>query len=62
MFVNDKLEGISKKYYKNGKLSKETPYKDGKREGVQKSYYDSGELKYKRPIKNEFCPVLVSCK
>ena len=38
------LDGIVKKYYKNGKLAYEWSYKDGTQEGVATSYFKSGSL------------------
>ena len=39
-------------YYPNGKLKKETNYKNGKKHGLQKLYYKSGKLKDTREYYN----------
>ena len=37
-FQNGELEGLSKKYYKNGEISQEYSYHHGKADGVQRIY------------------------
>ncbi|MBO7244784.1 MAG: toxin-antitoxin system YwqK family antitoxin [Alphaproteobacteria bacterium] len=44
--------GILKEYYENGKLKRETPYKNGVNEGIEKGYYESGNLFGEVPYKN----------
>ncbi|MCH1478554.1 MAG: toxin-antitoxin system YwqK family antitoxin, partial [Crocinitomicaceae bacterium] len=44
-YLNGKKEGISKKWYKNGKLKSEANYKGGKKEGPCKNWYSNGQLK-----------------
>src|SRR5690606_1336582 len=36
-------QGITKMFYKDGKLHAEIHFKDGKKHGLEKSYYKSGE-------------------
>ncbi|WP_372446177.1 toxin-antitoxin system YwqK family antitoxin, partial [Helicobacter bilis] len=37
----------------NGKLERETPFKNDKAEGIAKEYYESGELRAETPFKND---------
>ena len=48
----DKKEGIERRYYKNGTLFHEIPYKDDKEEGMVKIYYSSGKLLAEIPYNN----------
>lgn len=49
----DKISGcVVKEYNSNGKLWRETPYKNGKFEGVAKVYYENGKLMGEIPFKN----------
>lgn len=41
-YVNDKLEGVRKVYYKSGKLSEELGYKNGIQDGVSNQYAENG--------------------
>lgn len=43
-YKNDKLDGLSKEYHKNGNLYLETEWKDDIRHGITKQYYPSGKL------------------
>jgi hypothetical protein len=43
-FINDKLNGIQKKYYKSGKIMAEIPYKDDQPGIGIREYTDKGEL------------------
>lgn len=43
-YVNDKLEGIRKVFYSDGKVAEETPYKNGKKNGVARKYSGEGKL------------------
>jgi antitoxin component YwqK of YwqJK toxin-antitoxin module len=47
-----KAFGISRGYYKSGKLLSETPYVDGKINGLEKGYYENGSLMYESPMIN----------
>lgn len=42
---NGHLNGVSKLYFENGTVEKESSYADDVRQGVTNSYYESGELK-----------------
>ncbi|MDY5822692.1 MAG: toxin-antitoxin system YwqK family antitoxin, partial [Helicobacter sp.] len=49
----DKISGcVEKKYDLNGKLWRETPYKNGKVDGITKEYYENGNLATETPYKN----------
>ncbi|WP_285818655.1 toxin-antitoxin system YwqK family antitoxin [Helicobacter bilis] len=49
----DKKTGCVKmKYYANGDIREERPYKDGKEHGSIKSYYENGKLKFEIPTEN----------
>ena len=48
-----KRHGISKIYYKNGRLQQITPYKNGIREGLIKTYRDDGSLDAVLEFKND---------
>ena len=41
-YVNGKLNGVRKVYYKSGEIAEETIYKDGIKNGIYKSYTESG--------------------
>ncbi|WP_394758676.1 toxin-antitoxin system YwqK family antitoxin [Flavobacterium sp.] len=43
-YVNDKIEGIRKVFYTNGKLAEEVPYKNNLKEGISKKYSKKGKL------------------
>ncbi len=50
----DKISGcVEKEYDPNGKLWRETPYKNGKFDGVAKVYYENGKLMGEIPFKND---------
>ena len=40
------------KNYKNGQVSEEYNYKDGKQDGLYKGYYENGQLSYKANYKD----------
>ncbi len=40
--VDGEVSGISKTYYKNGRLEAEMHFKDGKLDGLSKEYYEDG--------------------
>ncbi len=40
-----KREGISRLYYRNGKLKRESMYKNGKKEGIEEEYSKNGVLR-----------------
>ena len=44
-YENGKREGVSKKYFKNGKLYASTTYKNDYLHGLRKTYYSSGQVK-----------------
>lgn len=44
-YASHKLDGVSKTWYKNGRLKAEAHYKDGKLEGSLRSYWDNGQRK-----------------
>ncbi|MCI5786346.1 MAG: hypothetical protein MR025_02705 [Helicobacter trogontum] len=49
----DKQRGCAaREYHKNGRLERETPYKDNKRNGVEKGYHENGRLKSQVPYKD----------
>lgn len=42
----DKISGcVEREYHSNGKLMRETPYKNGEMEGMVKQYYENGNIK-----------------
>ncbi|MDR2904931.1 MAG: hypothetical protein LBU73_03150 [Helicobacteraceae bacterium] len=43
---------IRKSFYDSGKVSYETPYKNGKQEGVAKAFYENGKLAHETSYKN----------
>jgi antitoxin component YwqK of YwqJK toxin-antitoxin module len=48
-YINGKKNGLEKQYFcNNGKLWKETIYKDNEPDGQETEYYETGELKYTR--------------
>jgi hypothetical protein len=47
------MDGVVKHYYKNGKVSKEIFYTNGKKNGKYTEFYKSGEVKYKTFFKND---------
>ncbi|WP_281650667.1 toxin-antitoxin system YwqK family antitoxin [Helicobacter bilis] len=50
----DKISGcVEREYHSNGKLMRETPYKNGKIEGIEKWYDESGNLASEIPHKND---------
>jgi antitoxin component YwqK of YwqJK toxin-antitoxin module len=44
--MNNSLDGIYKKYYRNGQLKEESTYSKGKRIGKCVIYYENGQLEY----------------
>lgn len=46
-------EGVCRRWYKNGKLRKESNYKDGKLEGVHRRWYKNGKLKEESNYRND---------
>ena len=42
LYVNGKLNGIRKVFYKSGEIAEETTYKDGIKNGAYKSYAENG--------------------
>ncbi len=43
-YIEGKLEGIQKYWYKNGQLEYEKHYKNGKQEGIQQRWQENGQL------------------
>lgn len=43
-YTDDKLEGLRKVFYIDGKLAEEVPYKDNLKEGISKKYSKQGKL------------------
>ncbi len=43
-YVDDKIEGVKKIFYPNGKVAEEVPYKNNLKEGIAKKYSDKGKL------------------
>lgn len=54
MYDHGKKEGISTKFYKNGKIYHETPYVHGKMDGVKKKFYENGVVMAETPYKQNF--------
>lgn len=44
-YVDDKKQGVEKKYYKSGNEESEIYYVDGNENGTYKAYYESGQLR-----------------
>lgn len=42
VYVNGKLNGVRKVFYKSGEIAEETAYKDGAKNGAYKSYAENG--------------------
>ena len=53
-YVNGKLNGIRKVFYKSGKIAEETTYKDGFKNGIYKSYAENGIVLEETNYKNNF--------
>lgn len=51
-YVNGKLNGVRKVFYKSGVLAEETTYKDGVKEGLYKSYTENGIVLEESNYKN----------
>lgn len=51
-YVNGKLNGVRKVFYKSGKIAEETTYKDGIKNGTYKSYAENGILLEESNYKN----------
>jgi len=43
-YVNDKLEGVRKVFFTDGKIAEEVPYKNGLKNGISKIYTKAGTL------------------
>ena len=52
-YVEGKIEGMRKWFYKDGSLGWEQPYIQGKAEGLQKIYYPSGAIKIEETYKDD---------
>lgn len=50
---NGKIEGVYKKYYKNGNINVEWNYINGLRNGMSKKYYINGHLNWKCNYSND---------
>lgn len=53
IYVNGKLNGVRKVFYKSGIMAEETTYKNGKKEGVYKSYAENGIVLEESNFKND---------
>jgi antitoxin component YwqK of YwqJK toxin-antitoxin module len=51
-YKNDKLDGVSKTYYKSGNIKKTVEYKDGDMHGAYTMYYEDSVLKSVKTYKN----------
>lgn len=52
-YVNGKLNGVRKVFYKSGEIAEETNYKDGKKNGTYKSYAENGIVLEESNYKND---------
>ena len=52
-YVNGKLNGIRKVFYKSGEIAEETIYKDGLKNGQYKSYAENGVVLEESTYKND---------
>ncbi len=52
LYVNGKLNGVRKVFYKSGELAEETTYKDGIKNGPYKSYAENGVVLEESIYKN----------
>ncbi len=52
-YVNGKLNGIRKVFYKSGEIAEETTYKNGVKNGAYKSYAENGILLEESNYKND---------
>lgn len=52
IYVNGKLNGVRKVFYKSGEIAEETTYKDGVKNGVYKSYAENGTILEESIYKN----------
>lgn len=52
-YINGKLNGIRKVYYKSGKIAEETTYKNGVKEGQYKKYTEEGVVLEESIYKND---------
>ena len=53
-YVNGKLNGVRKVFYKSGKIAEESTYKDGIKSGIYKSYAENGIVLEDSNYKNNF--------
>jgi antitoxin component YwqK of YwqJK toxin-antitoxin module len=51
-YVDGKLDGVRKVFYKSGKIAEETTYKNGVKNGAYKSYTENGVLLEETTYKN----------
>lgn len=51
-YINGRLNGVRKVFYKSGKIAEETTYKDGIKNGTYKSYAENGILLEESLYKN----------
>ena len=64
---NELLEGETKWYFENGKLSEVTTYRDGLKHGLSKTYIENGDLKtegtyeHKFPVNGTFITPCTDC-
>ncbi len=53
IYVNGKLNGVRKVYYKSGEIAEEVNYKDGLKNGKYKSYAENGTILEESNFKND---------
>jgi antitoxin component YwqK of YwqJK toxin-antitoxin module len=51
-YINGKLNGVKKVFYKRGKIAEETNYKNGLKEGIYKKYAENGVVLEESIYKN----------
>jgi antitoxin component YwqK of YwqJK toxin-antitoxin module len=51
-YKNDKLDGLQKTYYKNGKLAEKTAYENGEKHGISLIYAENGQVTRELMYKN----------
>jgi len=52
-FVNDKKNGLHRKWYENGQLKSEGNYNNGNRNGLNRTWYGNGNIKRIGELKND---------
>lgn len=59
-YVNGKLDGLYRRWHKNGQLQYEENYKNGKRDGLARSWHENGRLQYEWNYKEDI-PISKKC-